>query len=241
MEILHTTQYDEQLNLRLPHLSKYPQMIPFIGANWHNMKTKILLLGESHYIDGDELDDIEGGKHKQDWYNSNSQSFYEGLANYINTRREVNRADKKKEFKHVKSLQIHYALKEAVKKEFSELKDKEHIFPYLSYYNYFQRPAFIEGESIDNNLLDDQIAYFTLKEVSNIIHPEIIVFCSKKAWNSYSRQLKTEDKLLFFKNCFIDFVPHPSTAHWNMPRKAYGNLSGYEKFINIIRKISNSN
>jgi hypothetical protein len=44
MEILHTTKYDDQLNLRLPHLRNYPQMMPFIGANCDKMKTKILLL-----------------------------------------------------------------------------------------------------------------------------------------------------------------------------------------------------
>ena len=212
MEILHTTKYDNQLKSRLAHLHNYPQMLPFIGANWEAREMKILLLGESHFIPGDELNDIQGGNHLQDWYNCDSDSFYEELANYINTRREVNRADKKKEFGHVKSLQIHYALKEAIKKEFPDLKDLEHIFPNLSYYNYFQRPAFIEGDSIINHLIDDQIAYATLKEVVDIIQPNKIIFCSKKAWISYSRQIKSEDKSSVFNNMLIDYVPHPATA-----------------------------
>jgi hypothetical protein len=241
MEILHTTKYDDLLKLRLRHLSNYPQMIPFIGANWDDMKMKILLIGESHFIPGEELNDIAGSTHLHDWYNSNSETFYEELANYLNTRREVNRADKKKEFGHVSSLQIHYSLKEAVKNELVELKDMDYIFPFLSYYNYFQRPAFIEGASILNNLQDDQIAYFTLKAIVDIIHPSKIIFCSKKAWNAYSGQLKSEDKSSVFKNILIDYVPHPATAHWNMARKSYGNLSGFEKFINILRDGSGNN
>lgn len=236
MNIPHTTAFDKELKNQIPHLNNYPQMLPFIGNKWSEQSKKILLLGESHYIVGDELKDLEKDNetHLTDWYNNTSDNFYEGLANYINTRRVVKIADNPAEEGFAKPLTIYYNLKKELKQYIPILKNENQIFSFFSYYNYFQRPHFIEGGSVQNKEIDNEIAYKTLKVVTNIIKPALIIFVSTKAKQSFMAKFKIDIENSCFNNIVIDGVPHASCAWWNRISKAYGNRTGREKFISLI-------
>jgi hypothetical protein len=225
----YTIEYDEKLQEGLKHLQNYPQMLPFIGKFWKDSKTRILILGESHYIPGEELDEA----HLQDWYENNSDNFYKELADYIDTRRVVNRADNKK-IKFDKPLTMYYNIIKECKENIPALLNEEHIFPFFSYYNYFQRPAFIQTESIINAKIDDEIAYKTLKLITSLIKPKQIIIASRKAMKSFNQQQNIDSEKLFFENFTIDSVPHASSAWWNRKSKSYGNQTGRGKFISLI-------
>jgi hypothetical protein len=234
---LFTDQYDEEICENLKHLQNYPEMKPFIGRNWDASPYKILLLGESHYIVGNELSNAYVGRsHTTDWYNNTSVGFHDYYSNYINTRKVVDKADKVKERGFAKPLTIYYRLKDSIKEHYPELKSEEFVFPYLSYYNYFQRPAFVERESIINNETDNKIAYSTLKKVSEVIKPSKIIFCSREAYFAFKSELGKDATKEMFSEIIVDNVPHPSSAWWNRKSRACGGQTGQQKFMDILKQ-----
>ena len=64
----------------------------------------------------------------------------------------------------------------------------EHIFSTIAFMNFFQRPAGKEGESIIPNEdgSDLEIAHSTLYNVTQVIKPDYIFFCTKKGFNCFS-------------------------------------------------------
>jgi hypothetical protein len=234
---LHTTYYDDSLQKSVNHYRNYPEMLPFVGSNWESSNYKILLLGESHYMLGDALSKAYSERdYQNDWYNNNSNGLEAVYSDYINTRKVVDKADRRGQNKYEGALTIFYNPKAVIKNHFKDLEAEQHIFPFLSFYNYFQRPAFVSGQSIKNNKLDNEIAYNTLKEIAKVINPNKIIFCSKKAWESFNGQKKTnpQDVMTSFKNVIIDYTCHPGTSYWNKSCKSYGNRSGKQKFIDIL-------
>lgn len=239
MKTPYTTEFDSDLKSEVQHLNNYPQMLPFIGNKWVEQSKKILLLGESHYIPGDELKDLEkdNNTHLTDWYNNTSDNFYEGLADYIDTRGVVQKADNPEEEGYAKPLMIFYNLKRELKNNLSQLKNETQVFPFISFYNYFQRPHFIEGGSILNNEKDNEIAFQTLKSVTKIIKPTLIIFISSKAKDSFKYMFNKDVDKNCFDNIIIDGVPHASSQWWNRKSGVYNNKTGREKFVSLITAI----
>lgn len=234
METPYTTAFDNELKSEIQHLNNYPQMLPFIGNKWTGQSKKILLIGESHYIPGEELKDLENESHLTDWYNNTSDNFYEELADYIDTRRVVQKADNPVEEGFAKPLTIFYNLKRELKNNLPLLKNENLVFPFFSFYNYFQRPHFVEGDSIQNNENDNQIAYQTLKSLIKIIKPDLIIFVSTKAKQSFTSKFSIYVDKDSFTNITVDGVPHASSQWWNIKAAAYNNKTGREKFISLI-------
>jgi hypothetical protein len=234
MNISYTTIFDEELISKIPHLKNYPQMKPYIGSKWKNQNRKILLIGESHYIPGDELKDLENETHLTNWYHNTSDNFYQGLADYIDTRGVIHKADNPKLEGYSKALMIFYNLKREIQNTVIELKTESEIFPYFSVYNYFQRPHFKEGGSIKNARIDNEIAYKTLKSIISIIKPTDIIFVSSKAKDSFDFQFSIDGEKEIFGTIKVDSVPHASCRWWNTVSGRYGNRTGREKFIALI-------
>ena len=232
------TTFDNQLLNELPHLQNYPQMLPYIGSKWGENK-KILFLAESHYIPGVDIKSIYPEiDFRSKWYDLN-ESYFDGhdyLKDYINTRSVIEKSDDVHNSGFSSPLTIYYNIKEELKKNLTEIQNENFIFPYFSIYNYFQRPSFIEGETIQNTPEDDSVAFKTLKKVFETLNPEIIIFVSKKAFDSFNRTLKQSNSH-DFKNVIIERTPHAGSAWWNMQSEAYGGKTGREHFINIIKSI----
>jgi len=119
-------------------------------------------------------------------------------------------------------------------------KENDIVFNYLSYNNYFQRPAFVQGESIDNNENDNVFAYHTYISLINIIKPTKVIFISKKSFDAYNKiRIQNNDvQLEIVKN---NFAPHAGMPWWNRRSAKYGkdivtkqNKTGRERFIDII-------
>jgi hypothetical protein len=238
MQNTFTTMFDTELTAKLKHLNNYPQMLPYIGVRWTEQSKRILLLAESHYIPGDELSGLNTQKetHLTDWYNNNSSKFYQGLSDYISTRDVVQKADNPAEKGTAKPLTIYYNIKTELKKHIPHLKDENQIFPFFSVYNYFQRPHFKSGGSINNTAEDNEVAYQTLKTVIEIINPTQVIFVSTKARKSFIAKFNKDLDKSCFNNINIDGVPHASSQWWNRKSAAYSNRTGREKFISLITK-----
>lgn len=234
----YTESFDENLKTSLDHFRNYPQMLPYIGNKWGENK-KILFLAESHFIPGVDINAIYPEiEFEKNWYTLN-ESYFNGhvyLKDYINTRRVIEQSDDVKNNNYSTSLIVYYNIKSELKTYLNGLKNEELVFPYFSIYNYFQRPSFIEGDTIQNTPEDDQVAFETLKVVANNINPEAIIFVSRKAFDSFNnirRQTKDET----FNNSRIERVPHAGSAWWNKVSDVYGGKTGREHFIDVIQSL----
>lgn len=225
------THYDKNLS-EIPHYQKFPEMLPFIGTEWKS-SDRILLLGESHYIHGEDLIAHFGDNTiLNDWYSFGSQDFNDDFRVNINTRRTVTKAQTTGPYD--SSLSFLYNVMDALRTGTIKYKSLENPLEYFSFMNYFQKPSFVEGKSVQNNSTDDEFAFKNLKYVISIIRPQNIIFMSSKAYDSF---LPWQEKEMISVN-LIDKVQHPGSAWWNMMSVVNKGRTGREKFIEIINGIS---
>ncbi len=243
MEKLYTEEFDVQFKSKISHLKNYPELLPHIGKDWEKSPIKFLIIAESHYVDkpNGAISEI----HANDWYNHSSIDFIwkgkdEPYLNIINTRYNVDFADNVKSKRYKNPYLHYYNMKNEIKENFTFLNDVELIYPYLSYHNYFQRPAYVEVKSIDNNEIDNEIAYSTFKSIIEIIEPDKIIFVSNLSFKTFlNSKEKHNEKHLFENNIYS--VPHAGSAWWNIKSAKYGkvigtniNRTGRERFVDII-------
>jgi hypothetical protein len=206
------------------HYKKHPQMMPFIGKYWNNSK-KILVIGESHYLDPDF--DVEIIK---DWYNFYVNELdgddYEYAYGWTNTANIVDTTNYKSKG-HGLYRNIDIAIRE------TGFTPTENIFCYISFYNFFQRPAEKTGDSIIITNDDIRIANETLSFIIDIISPNYLFFVSSKSWQHYNNNI--------FNNENIGHSAHPSCQWWNMPSSKYTKyfskktVTGKESFMDFIK------
>lgn len=207
---------------KLAHYQNFPEMLPFIGDNYE--KTRLLIVGESHYLPtGSTIQ-----QNPEEWYKSNNEQLTEKEKGWINTRAVL------KDFfisPTYKPFRIFYSIAQAIQEKSLELKnsDVSEIFNNFSMYNFFQRPAESEGESINNTSLDIEKAENTLHHVIQSILPKFIIFVSVKAWESFNTKT-----FIDLYNIKFDYCPYPATAYWNTTVEKYGNMTGKQKFIKFL-------
>ncbi len=200
-EWVSLTEFDDQLS-SISHYQLHPEMLPFIGR--HYPETRILVLGESHYLSNEES---EEKKQLQDWYKRPTQDFSLKWPSNLDTRGVVHnyligwRTKASTMFSNpAKALIDAWGLK--------EVNDSE-AFTAFAFFNYFQRPASYSGSSISLTNEDEVQAASILPQVIKILKPNKVVFLSKKAFDSYCRQEGNVDCSL------IDYVYHPTSKYWN--------------------------
>ncbi len=87
------TQLDTQL-LAAPHYQRYPTLLPWVGTGYQGAELKILLLGESHYLD------------KSASFHHDADAWYRGLPipaadlKWMNTRGVIQNGLKKRSQDH---------------------------------------------------------------------------------------------------------------------------------------------
>ena len=120
----------------------------------------------------------------------------------------------------------------AILKSNFSFSDKTNMFRYISFVNFFQRPAEKTGDSIHVNEQDIEIANQTMSEIIRIIEPEFIFFVSSKAWKNFDKSL--------FNRANTGHSCHPSCKWWNRKSKSYTkspnkqSVTGQESFIDFM-------
>lgn len=210
----YNTTFDQEIISKFKHFKKHPQLLPFIGREWNESPHKVLLVAESHYLPK-EFNNKYGLK---EWNNLDlSKSMDDSRAGYTNTR------DNAYESWH----SIHKIIFRSFKNLFGYENHRD-VYDKISFYNYFQRPAEENGESIRNLKEDNELAYDFLQEFGSIIQPSWTFFLSKKSFNAYRQSGGTLDR--------VSVVPHPNTSWWNTKSKKHSDRTGKEKFEQIITK-----
>lgn len=222
---------DQQLQQRIPFLSLVPGLLPHIGSGFAQAEQKIIIVGESHYL----AKSLNNKVSREAWYDDTAsvidQVKQAQSLGYIHTRGVI---EDMLTGKFNKAYTIFYNLNNAYQEVFAT---STHLFEDAAYLNYFQRPAEETGESINNDLRDNQVAYENLLNISDVLQPDVVIFTSSKAYKAFLSEEHKQRKA-HFKH---DAVPHPASAWWNKPSKNYGvntkglNRTGREKFKEILK------
>jgi len=209
----------------IEHYQIYPEMKPWVGSEYTHSKVKILVIGESHYLDAGSI------------YHHDTQGWYEGVKvsdkkdwGWIKTRNIISNGINTK-WKD-KSKAIYRNIEKALF-ETELYKEKQlTVFSDIAFLNYFQRPAQQTGKSIKVSKLDSDISNKVVSQVVTTISPDIVIFTSSLAWRHAKRSgfVKVLDDSLI--KCTR--APHPGMPWWNRVSKMYGNRTGKQHFINFV-------
>jgi hypothetical protein len=224
--------YDEQLDL-VPHFEVFPEMKPWIGPRYDLEKAKILIIGESHYF-------AKGATFHHEpstWYTRN---FSEDMSKRHGHRIRYlisKRADVKV---HVNYTRIDAQLK---KTDYFQLEkaSSTSTLDSIAYINYFQRPANTTGGSLKITVQDAEVAKKTIKDVIDIIKPDLVLFSSVKAFKCAKRY-----NLFSEISPLVDYSPHPCSAWWRRETKSsgkfpdcnLGKISGSDRFLTACNNMA---
>jgi hypothetical protein len=236
-------KFDKQL-LEIDHYQKYPVMMPFVGKSYSNSNTKILMVGESHFLHSESAEIIgqeEFDRLKLDWYKRDLRQF-EKLRlqiHSIDTRSVVYSAIYGS---FSNSFRIFYNINSELRGIFEHEGLGDIPLEHMCFYNYFQRPAFQSGKSINDTEEDNEKAFAVYNEVVQILKPDLVIFVSSKAANTYKyyRNQKCKDFDSSLSHPDFDAVPHPGSSWWNRRSKNYGKhhngqyRTGREKFQSLL-------
>lgn len=176
-----TTTYDTALLEQIAHLKKYPNYLPYISAKYTEAPLKILIVGESHYLNEKYDDQVDANT----WYDDHenlSKRLKDDLSG-TNTRLVI--ADYKGNNRTLKAYRIFLNLEAAYRQVFADRT----LFNECAFINYFQRPAERNGGSINASERDHNIAYENISVLIATLHPDKIIFVSRKAFDSYKRNV----------------------------------------------------
>lgn len=217
-----TTEFDKLFKKNITHYKQHKQMIPFVGKHWGKYK-KLLIIGESHYLPKKSKKSTI-----KNWYTLPTSDLTEDEIGWTSTAKIVDEYQKWNE----KAYEIYRQLNSAIMKSGFEPENTENMFQYVSFMNFFQRPAQNTGDSIIHNDEDVLIANTVLKGVCSIINPDYIFFVSSMAY-----PLSNE-----IEGVTVGHSCHPACKWWHVKVKKYSfatpkrPLSGKESFIKFIRK-----
>ncbi len=215
--------FDNLLN-EIDHYQRFPAMRPFVGKNYINNARKIMLIAESHYMPPESTISLN----PENWYNSTQLDLTKEEVAWIDTRNILSGNWKPAG---------HMIFKE-LNKQMSKFMDvsKSRAMTNVAFMNGFQRPAPKTGDSIKKfcKPIDYKIGAKTIKEVIEVLKPNLVLFVSKLAWDKLRRKLPKPELTTEY-----DFVCHPGTGGRYWHNKKYQH--GLEKFKLILNKELNKN
>jgi hypothetical protein len=225
MNMSHTSltlEFDDRLSV-IPHYSRYPEMMVAVGALYRDANPRILVLGESHYIN-----QAEASNHAELWYEERNIACEATVLN-IATRRIFDNAINGR--KKSKSKAIFHSLASALRA--AGIGDTLSGSPLqsIAYMNYFQRPAEESGKSLKVQPRDILEAASVVGEVVSVLEPQLVVFASRLAWRHVMTALS--DQLQQAGIHTLD-VPHPATSWWNRPSRPMKGQTGRQRLVSAI-------
>ena len=208
----------------------HPELAPFVGKHYAKAPLKVLFQGESHYLPADY-------NHKvgQEWYERSTASYgftKEALA-WLNTAAIIRHDVIESSYKNPS-----HAIYRHIGGVYGAVFDKgdyPQALEYIAFSNYFLRPAEVSGESIVVAGEAEELPSFEqLRALESQYRPDLIVFVSKKAYESFLRiAQKHQASGLLSK---VRSIPHPNTSWWNRPISQYEGRTGKEQLEKILQE-----
>jgi hypothetical protein len=225
---LHASTYDDALGA-LGHFSRYPNLMPWVGQHYHVQDKKILVLGESHYMDVSVLHHDEKA-----WYAGIDPTLFTDLG-WAHTRNLIGKGVDTQWRSKGRGKVMYRHIDDVLCETWKDCHAQLPAFHRIAYMNYFQRPAEKSGESIRVTDLDRVQSAAVLNYVIRILAPHLVIFCSKLAWRAAYKQRVMEPAK--HTSVRFAFTAHPTTSWWNRPMKKYGGLRGRDQFFNAVQAL----
>ena len=212
--------------------SLHPELTPFIGKLYPKAPLKVLFLGESHYLPA-----AYNHKVGQEWYERSTASYgfsAEALA-WLNTAAIIRHDVIESSYKNP-AHNIYRNIGKVYGEAFAK-GDYPQALEYIAFGNYFLRPAEVCGESIIINSWDEEVRSFQqLAALEKQLQPALIVFVSKKAYESFERVAQAQGATALLSKA--KSVPHPNSAWWNRAIAQYEGRTGKEELKNILHNFT---
>ena len=209
-------------------LSLHPELAPFIGKLYPKAPLKVLFLGESHYLPA-----VYNHKVGLEWYERSTASYgfsAEALA-WLNTAAIIRHDVIESSYKNP-AHNIYRNIGKVYGEVFAK-GDYPQALEYIAFGNYFLRPAEVCGDSIVINGWEEEVCSFQqLVALEKQLQPALIVFVSKKAYESFVRVAQAEGATTLLSK--TKSVPHPNSAWWNRSITQYEGRSGKEELVRIL-------
>ena len=200
---------------------RFPELVPAVSEHYwreDGKHKKLLLIGESNYFNDNDVPESDF---------LNSEKWYTGADAKLSP--EKRKTDV--------SNYISYPTFNKVFNIMDEVLDEsgiEHLdgLGEAAFYNYFLRPAYDNGteKGFDAQFIDETVAGEALVGIIDVIFPEVVVFLSKKAYDSFISYCKTKGQT--FDGIMMDCVSHPASIWWNRDEGVYGKV----KFKNLLKE-----
>jgi hypothetical protein len=202
-------------------------MKPWIGADYAQQDRKILVLGESHFLENSTFHHDAPA-----WYAGTDPERFVGL-DWAHTRALIGKGVDSQWRGMGRSKVMYRHIDAALCDAIGERENPRSAFHRIAFMNYFQRPAQKRGKSIEIIELDRLHSAAVVHEVIRIIAPSLVIFCSKLAWCAAAgkgvMKAYEPDAVRFA------FTAHPTTSWWHRPMAKYGGQSGRDQFSEAVR------
>ncbi len=240
---------------KIPFYIVHPEYMPYIGE--HFEKYRILLIGESHYLDQyynpslTPLEDMQGWWEGKQKLSVNEQQYMYHTRNVV--QRYVNgyRTQAHGIFTNTARVfaEVVLGLPNVSAAQASE------IFQHFAFMNFFQQPSLYFGKSYWDALLKatgessstgrhpKALGIWTecvehsvgvVDSVIETLNPQRVIFVSAAASEAYSPQYGNGK---YAHEDFIFYTYHPGSRYWNIPGKLTGGVSGKAAFANALEGI----
>ena len=193
----------------IKHYQNFPCMKPWVG-NEYNADThkRLLVIGESHYLPPNSTVHLNAEK----WYGKQQSDLGEEEIKWLSTSGII-RSNKDNNFPK-KAHGIYRNACAAINSCSFNYNPPSKVIDHFAYYNFFQRPAEISGDSIKVKPVDKDVSLSVLKAVLDVLEPELVIFTSSLA-GKVGRGLVSDNNFPFV------VTPHPTCAWWNRRAKKY--------------------
>lgn len=218
---METVDIDESYDSKLKQ-QKHINFLPFVGKEYNKSTPRILVLGESHYIDDIEMFEKDNNDHLL------TRDFF--MQDYLGEIRD----DGSHPYKFVRCWRNTAAMIAAKGYPYSDF-----IWNKLAFYNFFQRIVGVESEDkkyINDDLIElSQKAYF---EVLDVLKPDFVI-----AWGIselyYDWVPQDNCELIDEANYLYRYKDKPDITIWHIrhPSMGFSYEAYHEDFIKMLNKI----
>lgn len=189
--------------------ASYPMMQPYVGDRFREATTKLLLIGESHYLPHDSSQHLS----PEDWYGGTSATLRAAEKIWISTAQIVRGAVAAKF-----ANKAHWIWKnafETINAAGPKYADYASVAGDVAFYNFFLRPA-KRGLSLECRPEDEALANEAFSLHYENLQPSCVIFLSVLARRHFRATPGVK----------VIATTHPSSAWWNRTARTRGNRSG---------------